>query len=67
MKTEISVENVIDRMSNEKSLKALEKKLYEMSNPNIVEQLKKRFDREGYKSGFCDGFRLAIEYLKHGV
>lgn len=59
--------NVMRRLSAKNSLRALEKKFEEMSNPNIVESLKEQFNRDGYKAGFCDGFRLAIEYVRNGA
>lgn len=58
---------VISRLSSEEALNALEILYQNMSNPKIVESLKEQFERDGYKSGFCDGFRAAIRYVANGL
>ena len=58
---------VISRLSSENALNALNELYENMSNPNIVEPLKELLERDGYKAGFCDGFRSAIEYVKNGL
>ena len=59
--------DVISRLSSENTLKALNELYENMSNPKIVEPLKELLERDGYKAGFCDGFRSAIEYIKNGL
>jgi len=58
---------VISRLSSENALNALNELYENMSNPNIVEPLKELLERDGYKAGFCDGFRSAIDYIKNGL
>jgi hypothetical protein len=59
--------DVISRLSSKEALYALEILYQNMSNPKIVESLKEQFDRDGYKAGFCDGFRTAIRYALNGL
>lgn len=60
----LHIAGVISRL--EKQHETLEKLYENMSNPNIVEPLQELLNRDGYKAGFMDGFRLAIDYIKNG-
>lgn len=59
--------DVISRLSSKEALDALEVLYNNMSNPKIVNSLKEQFERDGYKAGFCDGFRAAIRYALNGL